>query len=286
MKKSSGGVAVITGASSGIGEACALRLAREGFRVALVARRGDRLDRLVRRIVSDGGQALALHADLALESEREHLYRRILRRLPPVDVMVNNAGLGWYGQSTEMSWKTARQLLRVNVEAALHLTLMCLRDMRRRRRGHIIMIGSIAGGLPSQGVAVYGATKAFVDNFTTALHRELKGTGVHVSVVRAGPVRTEFNDAAQRHPNGRTVPTMNIGVSPDRVAKAVLWLVRFPRRVVYVPWWLRIVPWLELIFGWVIDLVGPLLLRRTPHENRQSFWSRKRGDGKPARSKT
>ena len=109
-----------------------------------------------------------------------------------VDVLVNNAGLGWYGFGTEMPWTIASEILQVNITAAVHFTLLFLKKMRSLGSGHIINIGSISGSLPSQGVALYGATKSFLDNFTTALYRELTGTHLHVSVVRAGPVLTEF----------------------------------------------------------------------------------------------
>ena len=124
-------------------------------------------------------------------------------------------------------------------------------------------MGSIAGGLPSQGIALYGATKSFLDAFATALHRELRGTGVHVSVVRPGAVLTEFGAAARRHPHGLPVPTERIGVTAEQVAAAIGNLIRRPRRVVYIPAWLRFVPWAELTVGWMIDRIGPLLLERS-----------------------
>jgi short-subunit dehydrogenase len=256
------GTAVVTGASSGIGEATAILLTREGFHVALLARRAKRLVKLARRIVSEGGEATAIPVDLSVEAERTRAYRSIKRSLKAVDVLVNSAGLGWYGPAQAMTWRTARQLLRVNAESTAQLTLMFLGDMLRRGTGHIITVGSIAGGIPSQGIALYGGTKSFIDNFSTALHRELKGTGVHVSVIRPGPVRTEFDEAAQRHPNGLPVPTESIGVSPEQVAAGILSIIRRPRRVIYIPSWLRIVPWVELAFGWVIDRIGPLLLKQ------------------------
>ena len=262
-------VAVVTGASSGIGEATAALLARDGFCVVLVARRSQRLRRLARQITAEGGRALVIPADLSRESERRRAFRGIMRRLSHVDVLINSAGFGWYGFVSQMNWSTARGMLRINVEATSQLTMMFLRPMLRRGQGHIITIGSVAGGIPSQGVALYGATKAFLDNFMTAAHRELKGTGVHVSVVRPGPVRTEFGEAARRHTNGLRVPTLSLGVSPERVAIEIGRLLRRPKRVVYIPFWLRIVPWIELIFGWIIDLIGPLLLRRQAATRRE-----------------
>ncbi len=254
-------MAVVTGASSGIGEATARRLAKEGLIVILAARREDRLEDLAGEIRHDGGQAFALQADLTQEADRTRLMEDVKNRFGSVDVLINNAGLGWYGYGSEMNWKTAWEMLQVNVEAVVQLSLSFLRDMRKRDAGHIINVGSISGSIPSQGIALYGATKAFLDNFTTALYRELGGTQVHVSVVRAGPVRTEFGETAVRRENGRHVPTENIGVTADHVAWQIWKLLLHPRRVLYVPGWLRIVPWAELAFGWIIDRVGPLLLR-------------------------
>ena len=176
--------------------------------------------------------------------------------------LVNNAGLGWYGYCDDMPWETALEILQVNVEAVVQLSLTFLSEMRKRNTGHIINIGSISGCLPSQGVALYGATKSFLDNFTTALHRELTGTRVHVSVVRAGPVLTEFGEVALSKENGGHVPTEHAGVSADHVARRIWKLMLHPQRVIYVPDWLRLVPWAELAFGWIIDRVGPLLLKR------------------------
>ena len=249
---------MVTGASSGIGEAVARKLAAEGLQVVLVARRRERLETLAEEVRREGGIASILTADLTQEADRV----RLCEQAGAAEVLVNNAGLGWYGYGDEMSWKTAREMLQVNVEAVVQLSLSFLSKMRQRNSGHIINIGSISGSLPSQGIALYGATKAFLDNFTTALHRELVGTGVHVSVVRAGPVRTEFGEAALLHENGLHVPTEKVGVTAESVAKRIWAVIRHPRRLVYIPFYLRLVPWLELSFGWIIDRVGPLLLRK------------------------
>jgi short-subunit dehydrogenase len=261
MNKWKNRIAVVTGASSGIGAATARRLAREGMQVVLVARRLDRLEELAREIRQGGGQAYAIPADLIQESDRARLFQEVTSRFDDADVLINNAGLGWYGYGDEMPWKTALEMLQVNVEAVVQLTLGFLGKMRQRNAGHIINVGSISGSIPSQGVAVYGATKSFLDNFTTALHRELTGTRVHVSVVRAGPVRTEFCETALQRENGMHVPTENVGLTSEQVAQRIWTLMLRPRRVVYLPEYLRLVPWAELAFGWIIDRMGPLLLR-------------------------
>jgi short-subunit dehydrogenase len=260
-------IAIVTGASSGIGAATARRLASQGLQVLLVARRLDRLNDLAGEIHEAGGQAVAIPVDLMQESDRSRLFQEVTRRFGQVDVLVNNAGLGWYGYGDEMPWKTALEMLQVNVEAVVQLTLGFLGRMRQLNAGHIINVGSISGSIPSQGVALYGATKSFLDNFSTALHRELTGTSVHVSVVRAGPVRTEFGEAALSKENGGHVPTEHVGVSADYVAWRIWKLMLHPRRVIYAPRWLQVVPWAELSFGWIIDRLGPLLLRNQKSES-------------------
>jgi uncharacterized protein len=255
-------LALITGASSGIGAATARLLGSKGMKVVLVARRKDRLNRLVEEIQRMGGTGIPLEADLTHERDRDLVLEEVTKNHGEVDYLVNNAGLGWYGYGSDMSWKTALEMLQVNVEAVVQFTINFLAKMRSRNAGHIINIGSISGSIPSQGIALYGATKSFLDNFSTALHRELKGTGVHVSVVRAGAVKTEFGESALARDHGGHVPTERMGVSAEHVAARIWNLIQKPRRVIYVPDWLRLVPWAELTFGWVIDRLGPLLLKR------------------------
>ncbi len=255
-----GKIAVVTGASSGIGEATAQRLAAEGLQVRLVARRLDRLLCLQERIEAWGGRATSIAADLSQEAERCRAFDCIQAH-GGADVLINNAGFGWYGYFTDMRWETAREMLNVNVAAAVHLTSLFLPDMRKRGNGHIVNVGSISGSIPSQGIAMYAASKAFLDAFTTSLCRELRGAPVKVSVVRVGAVLTEFGEAALNRERGGHVPTERVGVSAEYVAGRIWGLLRHPKRFIYVPGWMRVVPWTELMFGWIMDLVGPALLK-------------------------
>jgi len=255
-------VAIVTGASSGIGAATARQLAAAGMRVVLVARRLERLLLLKKDIEAGGGQAEAIAADLASEADRSQVFEQVENRLGGADVLVNNAGIGWYGYYAEMPWETAREMLQVNVGATMHLTSLFLPRMKEKNRGHIINVGSIAGSFPNQGVAVYSATKSFLDAFTTVLYRELRGTKVNISVVRAGPVKTEFCESALNRENGGHVPTENVGVTSEVVAREIWKLLLKPRKVIYIPSTLRIAPWIELTFGWLVDRLGPLLLKR------------------------
>lgn len=257
-----GHVALITGASSGIGAATARLLARQGLLVVLVARRKERLIQLQDEIERAGGKAEAIYADLTHENDRMRLFEHVRAAYPGVDVLINNAGLGWYGYYAEMPWEVASEIVKVNVESVVHLTRLFLPGMQQRRSGHIINVGSIAGGLASQGTAIYAASKSFLDTFTTAVYRELRGSGVNISVLRPGPVTTEFFSSAAGRTAGRKVPAETLAVPPELVADRIWKLIQAPRRVAYVPWYVGVTPWIELLFGRIIDLMGPFLLKR------------------------
>jgi short-subunit dehydrogenase len=257
----SGKIAVVTGASSGIGAATSRKLASEGLRVVLAARREAVLASLAAEINQAGGEAEIMCGDMSQEEDRLRLFERIEAKHGPIDVLINNAGFGWYGYFADMPWPTALEMIQVNSAAVAHLSSLFLPQMKGRNAGHIINVSSIAGGLPSQGVAMYSATKSFLDAFTTALHRELRGSNVHASVVRPGPVSTGFFKSAEHRAGGRSIPSQRLGISAERVADRIWKLMRKPRRVAYIPWFLGIVPWIEAGFGWLMDLLGPLLLR-------------------------
>lgn len=265
-----GQVAIVTGASSGIGAETGRQLARRGLRVVLVARRGDRLLRLADEIRAAGGEALALTADLADEQECRRVVEQTREAYGHVDILVNNAGLGWHGFSNEMPPPTATQMMQVNMAAVVHLTLLLLPEMQARGRGHIINVGSISGSLPSPGAALYSATKSFVDTFSIALQRELRGTGVHISVIRPGAVSTEFFDQVAGQTAALPIPARSLSVRPGTIARRIWALVKKPRRVAYVPRVLWFVPCIEFFLGWLIDRLGPILLRRWARRARSS----------------
>jgi short-subunit dehydrogenase len=259
-------VALITGASSGIGAAAARLLAGNGMHVLLVARRMDRLQDLEAEIRLKNGIVTVIPCDLSVESERINLYSSLqaLNLMP--DILINNAGIAWYGYFHTMPWDVAGSILHLNIEASTHLVNLFLPWMVQQHYGRVINIGSIAGKLPEQGIAVYSASKSFLDSFSTVVYRELRGTGVTSSIIRAGPVKTEFFDVARNQENGGSVPAERFAVGADRVAAAILSMVKRPLRVKYVPFYMVFSPLLEFFFSWIIDLVGPLLLRKEkPH---------------------
>jgi short-subunit dehydrogenase len=255
-----GKTAVVIGGSGGIGAATAVELARAGIKVALVGRNEDRLEEVASRLRADGAECLTIAADLSEESECLRVFERVREAFGPADILVNSAGLGWYGYGAEMPWALAREMIQVNIAAVVRMTLLFLKDMRERNSGHVINVGSVIGALPTQGAALYSATKSFLDSLTSALYRELRGTQVHVSVVRPGPVATSFFQRSSDQPAALPLPGKRFAVSPEAVARQIMGVIRRPRRIVYVPALLAVVPWLEPSLGWLIDLLGPVLL--------------------------
>jgi short-subunit dehydrogenase len=183
--------ALVTGASSGIGEAFARALSARGRELILVARRTDRLERLARELP---GPAHVLTCDLATEAAA--LPDRVRDLGLDVDLLVNNAGFGTYGNFWEIEPGRDAEMVRVNCEAVVTLTRAFLPAMVERRRGGVIVVASSAGLLPIPYEATYAATKAFALRFVEALHEELRGTGVRVLAVNPGPVATEWQRVA------------------------------------------------------------------------------------------
>ncbi len=255
-------IALITGASSGIGAATAVLLAKKGIHVILTARRVDRLQELQNEIQNFSGNATVYQIDLTNEQERIKLYEWLQQQNLVPDILINNAGLAWYGFFHEMPWKIARDIIDLNITAPAHLMRLFLPSMIQKHYGRIINIGSIAGKLPEQGIAIYASSKSYLDSITTSTHRELRNTGVCVSILRAGPVKTEFFDTARALENGGSIPAERLAISPNRVANKIWSLIIIPRRVAYVPSYLIISALLETLFSWAIDLLGPLLLRK------------------------
>jgi uncharacterized protein len=190
-------ITLVTGASSGIGEALARRIARDGRHVGLVARRKERLDALAAEL--EGAhrvRAYALPADLTAPGAVPALVEEVARRGLTVDWLVNNAGFGTYGRFQELPVARELEQIRLNVEALVELTGRLLPAMVGRGRGVVMNVSSVGGFVPSPMMATYTATKAFVLSFTETLEAELAGTGVHALCVCPGFTRTEFQNLA------------------------------------------------------------------------------------------
>ena len=213
------GTALVTGASAGIGEAIARELAERGFGVTLVARREERLRELASELAERFGvRAEALAADLGDQAAREALDRRISELGLDVEILVNNAGFGGGEDFIGTDRERLVSMAEVNCVALLDLQAAFLPRMVERGRGAVINIASTAAFQPLPGAATYGATKAFVLSLSEAVHEELKGTGVTLTAVCPGPVKTEFTQAAGFDHAEEQVPGV-LWMSAESVAK-------------------------------------------------------------------
>jgi short-subunit dehydrogenase len=214
--------ALITGASAGIGEATARELASRGHGVTLVARREERLRSLAGEL-SDrfGVRAEALGADLGSETARADLVRRVEELGLEVEILVNNAGFGGGEDFVDTDRELLTSMVELNCVALLDLQGVYLPRMVERGRGAVINIASTAAFQPLPGSATYAATKAFVLSLSEAVHEELKGTGVTLTAVCPGPVKTEFMDVAGLSGAEAQLPGV-FWMSAESVAKAAV----------------------------------------------------------------
>jgi len=196
-------VALITGASSGIGAALAIRLAAKGARIALVARRKDRLDDVASRVREAGGTPLVLVADLSQESECRRIVDDTVRAFGTIDILVNNAGRGNMASVEDTPTDQLEAMMRLNVYAPFWSTAQALPVMRANNSGHIVMIASVAGRMGYPFNAAYVAAKHAVVGFTASLRAELYGTNVHATVVNPAGVITEWADVTEGGPIGQ-----------------------------------------------------------------------------------
>ncbi|MBS1886637.1 MAG: SDR family NAD(P)-dependent oxidoreductase [Actinobacteria bacterium] len=234
-----GTVALITGASSGIGEATGRRLAAEGAAVAVAARRFDRLERLVEEIDDAGGRALAIEADVTDRAAAEALVERTVEELGRLDTVVNNAGVMLLGPALGADIEEWDRMVDLNVKGLLYVAkaalphLLKFADQGPRMVADLVNISSVAGRRPREGAAVYNATKFGVGAFSDALRQEVTERHVRVSLVEPGAVSTEL--ASHNRPEvletlrGR-FDEMERLEAPD-IADTISYIVTRPRHV-------------------------------------------------------
>ncbi|HXF04043.1 MAG TPA: SDR family NAD(P)-dependent oxidoreductase [Blastocatellia bacterium] len=197
MKKLDGQVVIVTGASSGIGEAAAREIAREGACVVVMARRRERLDALVAEITAAGGQAVAVAGDITVAADRDRVVAEAMERGGRIDALINNAGYGQVGPVELIPLEAIRQNFETNLFSLIALTQQVIPVMRRQRRGRIINISSVAGRIARPFSSVYDATKHALEAISDGLRGELAPFGIHVVVIEPGYIRTEFTQVAQ-----------------------------------------------------------------------------------------
>lgn len=189
--------ALITGASSGIGVALARQFAEQGWNLILVARRQANLEELSRELRKEYNcQSHTIAFDLTKDHAARSLYDEVKLQNLNVDCLVNNAGRGHYGSFPELDWQMEEDTIYLNVTVLTSLCKLFSKDMVSKGEGRILNIASIAGFMPGPNMAVYYATKAYVNSLSCALHAELKESGVTVTVSCPGPTESEFFDKA------------------------------------------------------------------------------------------
>lgn len=230
----SGRVVLITGASMGIGAACARAFARRGARLILTARSTQALEQVRRTL--EPSPAVALSADLRQPAAVSHLADRALACYGEVDVLVNNAGIGLYRASWAAEASLARELMEVNWFAPLELARRLLPAMRSRRRGMIVNVSSVAGKVPLPWLTIYSASKAALNFWSDGLRMELRGSGVGVLSVCPGFVATGFPEHALVEGLPPALRRRRLfGITAEECAEAIVRGVERDKRTVVVP---------------------------------------------------
>lgn len=226
---------MVTGASSGLGEEFAGQLAGGVGKLVLVARRAGRLDQIANALRERFPQTavMVIAADLAVPEERVAAMERAAEAGFAPDLLINNAGLGDYGEFVTADWGSLEAMLRVNIEALTHLSHLAAPQMKKRGGGAILNVSSLAATLPIPDFAVYAATKAYVSSFSEALRIELREHGIRVTALCPGPVRTEFGEVARRQGASEGMPSHALFYVPKEqvVAEALRGLERGKARV-------------------------------------------------------
>ncbi|XP_005111087.1 uncharacterized oxidoreductase SAS2370 [Aplysia californica] len=186
----SGKVAMITGASTGIGKASAVALAKLGVKVALAARSEDALQKAVEEITSQGGTAIGVKTDVTKRDQVKALAAETESKLGPVDIVVNSAGIWYYTLMTNLKEDAWEEMIDINCKGVLNSIGAVLDSMVKRKTGHIINISSDSGRRPFEGIAVYGGTKYFVEGMTASMRREVAQHGIRMTNVQPGDVVT------------------------------------------------------------------------------------------------
>jgi short-subunit dehydrogenase len=254
-------VTLITGASAGIGAELARVFASNGHRVALVARRAERLTALANEIAAAGGAApMIIACDLEQPDAGDKIAAVLAAEGVEVEYVVNNAGYGLFGCAVDLSRAEQLGIIAVNIRALTDLSLR-FSDHLIRHKGGILNVGSIAGFLPGPGMAVYYASKAYVLSFSEGLRCELAARGVRVTALCPGPVPSEFQIRAGFEPG---FDSAILNVSAANVAKAGYHGLMANKRAVLPGLGIKIVPFLLRLFprGFILWAVGRFQLRK------------------------
>ena len=216
-----GRVVVITGASSGIGEACAIIFAQRGAKVVLAARRAERLEALVAKLESEGAEALAVATDVTDEAAVQNLFDRAVERFGTVDVLINNAGIADSTATHELELELWHRVIDTNLTSAFLCSRAALRVMRGKGRGRIVNIGSISARVPRANSPAYAASKWGLDGLTRAMAIDGREDNIAVSIFHPGIVATEIAPGAVKMPD-------ELSANPLDIAEVIVHMCDLP----------------------------------------------------------
>jgi NAD(P)-dependent dehydrogenase (short-subunit alcohol dehydrogenase family) len=269
-------VAIVTGASSGIGRQTALDFAGRGCRIVISARRGELLRETAAACEAAGAQVEAMTGDLAERAFAESMVERALARFGRVDVLVNNAGIPKHKQFYDVTPEDVEDTMGVNFMAPAYLTLACLPAMLRQGEGYVVNISSAAGRMPPPRESVYAASKYALTGFSEGLALDLAGSGIHVGVIHVGPIDTEIWGKTETETayKGKRYP-------PSLISNAVFTCIEQRRHEMTVPRSLTLPYWIKVLlpglFRWGtarFDPVAPEVIEDAREKARREMPSR------------
>jgi len=244
-------VVVITGASSGIGEAAAEKFAKKGANIVLVARRKDKLEEVEKKLAKYSIKTLLQVCDVSDKEQVKQMYEKVIDTFSQIDVLVNNAGFVIYGKVKELSIEDIESQMQTNYFGMINCTKYFLPHFLKQNSGHMVNVASVGGSFGVPGIASYCATKFAMLGFSEGLHHELHGTNVGVTVVSPIMVKTALFD----HPSFKnfTRRATGISLSSETVANAIIKAANSRRLEIVVPSIVRIGIWFKQTFPFLIN---------------------------------
>lgn len=257
-------VVIITGASSGIGEALAKLFALEGARVVLTARTEEKLKKVTEEIVKNGGKAIHVRGDVGVREDVKNVFKRAIDEFSRVDILVNNAGVGLYSEVEKIDDESLLRIFRTNLFGALYCIQEAIPVMKKQGRGHIVNISSVAGRRAMPGVAGYSMTKFALHALSESLRVELRPYNIHVTVITPGLIRTDFPDHAMRAEG--TPPAFSKEIrwtTPERCAKIILNAIHRKKREKVITAGGKLLVFMNKFFpsftDFIVEKIAPLL---------------------------
>lgn len=255
----SGKTVVITGASSGIGKESALEFAKLRASVVLVSRDTNKLEEVAKELSKYQTQILVCTCDVSQKDQVNQMNKKVLEKFGTIDVLVNNAGFGIYGNFNDLKVEEIESQMETNYLGMVYCTKTFLPKMLEQKSGHIVNVASVAASFGIPGMTGYCASKFAMLGFSESLYHELKGSGVGITVVSPIMVRTNFFN----HNSFNKMPRYTTALSANAVAKAVVKAASSPRLEIVVPQFVRIAIWFKQTFPYLINPIVGGIFRRS-----------------------